>query len=143
MKDAGYNPEMTDKAWLENVIAILQGKCELLSDIKNLIGMFFEEVQEPDEETDALLRSDDSKKAIEVAYDFINNIESDNATFTGKIINHLKEKAALKGKGLFMPLRGILTGRLKGPELDAAVPVIGIEKCRKRIEFMYKKYIKV
>ena len=56
-------------------------------------------------------------------------------------INHIKEKTALKGKSLFMPIRGILTGRLKGPELDTAIPVIGIEKCRKRIEYMYGRYI--
>jgi len=38
------------------------------------------------------------------------------------MINHLKEKTGLKGKNLFMPVRGIITGRLKGPELDVSAP---------------------
>jgi glutamyl-tRNA synthetase len=38
-----------------------------------------------------------------------------------------------KGKGLFMPLRLALTGLDHGPELAALLPLIGLEKSRKRL----------
>jgi nondiscriminating glutamyl-tRNA synthetase len=141
IKDAGYNPDLIEKNLLESIIKILQAKCELLSDIKNLIGIFLEDVQKPDEETDALLKEEDSKKVIKEAYNFSGTNPANPATFESDLAAFVKEKTSLKGKKLFMPIRGILTGRLKGPELDAAVPVIGIGKCSNRIKYMYEKYI--
>ncbi len=141
IKDAGYSPDRIERNRLENIIKILQAKCELLSDIKNLIGIFLDDVPEPDQETDALLKEEDSKKVITEANNFIGAATANNDTFESDLAAYIKEKTSLKGKKLFMPLRGILTGRLKGPELDAAVPAIGVEKCRNRIKYMHDKYI--
>jgi len=47
---------------------------------------------------------------------------------------HLQELAGLKGKALFQPLRAALTGTLDGPELARLVPLIGIERARRRLE---------
>lgn len=139
INEAGYKTEELDRAWLESLITVLQAKCELLSDIKNLIGIFLEDVPEPDEETIDLLRTDDSAKVITEAKNFITETDSCE-NFYSDLVNYVKEKAGVKGKNLFMPIRGIITGCLKGPELDAAVPLIGIEKCRKRIQYMYDKF---
>jgi nondiscriminating glutamyl-tRNA synthetase len=141
IKEAGYSLDGIESDWFRSVISVIREKCELLSDIKDLIGIFLDDVPEPDEETDAFLREENSLKIIREAYNFINSdVKKDD--FKSGLINHIKEKTGLKGKDLFMPVRGILTGRLKGPELDAAVPVIGIEKCRKRIGYMYERYIR-
>jgi nondiscriminating glutamyl-tRNA synthetase len=141
IKEAGFSIEGIEKNFLETIITILQPKCELLSDIKALIGIFLTDVLEPDEETDALLKQEDSKKIITEANNFIKTNKADKDSFNNELVNYIKEKTSQKGKKLFMPIRGILTGRQKGPELDAAVPVIGIEKCKKRIEYMYNRYI--
>jgi nondiscriminating glutamyl-tRNA synthetase len=143
IKEAGYNIEVIERSYLETIISILQPKCELLSDIKSLIGIFLSDVLEPDEETDVLLKQEDSKKIITETKNFIKTYNAGKESFINELANYTKEKTSQKGKKLFMPLRGILTGRLKGPELDAAVPVIGIDKCRKRIEYMYKRYISI
>jgi nondiscriminating glutamyl-tRNA synthetase len=141
IKEAGYSIEVIERGYLENIISILQPKCDLLSDIKTLIGIFLTDVLEPDEETDAILKEIDSKKILEAANNFIKINKADKESFTNELVNYIKEKTSQKGKKLFMPIRGILTGRQKGPELDAAVPVIGIDKCKMRIEYMYKRYI--
>jgi nondiscriminating glutamyl-tRNA synthetase len=141
IKEAGYSLEEIERSYLDSIISILQPKCELLSDIKSLIGIFLSDVLEPDEETDAILKQEDSKKIINEANNFIKTNNAGKDSFINELANYVKEKTSQKGKKLFMPLRGILTGRQKGPELDAAIPVIGIEKCRKRIEYMYKRYI--
>ncbi|WP_425407742.1 glutamate--tRNA ligase [Hyphococcus sp.] len=51
----------------------------------------------------------------------------------GALTNALKEKTGAKGKNLFMPLRLALTGRERGPEMAALLPLIGAEKARARL----------
>lgn len=49
------------------------------------------------------------------------------------LTNALREKTGAKGKNLFMPLRLALTGRQRGPEMAALLPLIGSEKARARL----------
>ncbi len=49
------------------------------------------------------------------------------------IVNEVKEKCGVKGKGLFMPLRVALTGMKHGPELAKILPLIGVEGVKKRL----------
>jgi glutamyl-tRNA synthetase len=46
----------------------------------------------------------------------------------------VKEATGAKGKALFMPLRHILTGRERGPEMAAILPLIGRERIVKRLQ---------
>jgi len=41
-----------------------------------------------------------------------------------EVANRVKARTSQKGKGLFHPIRVVLTGRAEGPELDLAVPAI-------------------
>jgi glutamyl-tRNA synthetase len=45
----------------------------------------------------------------------------------------VKETTGAKGKGLFMPLRLILTGQAHGPDMASIVPLIGRERIEKRL----------
>lgn len=141
IEKAGFRLKGIDRAWLESVIEILRGYCDILSDIKKLAGMFMDDVFLPDESADELLKEEDSGKNIKAAYEFIASGKADSDTFLKDLTDYVKEKTSLKAKKLFMPLRAMLTGRTKGPELVIAVPVIGMDKCRKRIEYMYKRYV--
>ena len=49
------------------------------------------------------------------------------------ITKALMEKAGVKGKKLFMPLRLALTGKPRGPEMATILPLIGAEKARQRL----------
>ncbi|MET4684691.1 glutamate--tRNA ligase [Brevundimonas faecalis] len=46
----------------------------------------------------------------------------------------VKEKTGAKGKGLFMPLRLILTGQAHGPDMAAMAPLIGREAMVRRLK---------
>jgi glutamyl-tRNA synthetase len=56
----------------------------------------------------------------------------DSATWD-RWVAQLKEKTGRKGKALFMPLRGALTGRHHGPELRALLPLIGRREAEARL----------
>jgi nondiscriminating glutamyl-tRNA synthetase len=138
IKEAGFNPDSIERKFLEKIIDILKGNCEILSDIKKIAGIFLNEINEPDENSNKLLSEEDSIKLIKSASEIFDSVPDEN--FTANFLNALKEKSGFKGKKLFHPARAMLTGRLNGPELDIAIPVIGREKCRKRIDFCMKKY---
>ncbi len=135
----GYDPGSLDRNWLEKVVDLVKGNCETLAGITKPISMFLKDVPDPDDEADAVLKEEDSRKLITGARDIITE-GLDEHGFAAELVRRLKEKTGLKGKKLFFPLRAMLTGSLQGPELDQALPLIGFEKCRKRIEYCHVRY---
>jgi glutamyl-tRNA synthetase len=138
--EAGYNVSGLDRGVLETIIDLLRGYCEVLGDITKYLELFLEEVVVPDEETDALMREEESKQVIAAAYKLINS-EITESNFCDDLIGKIKAVTSLKGKKLFHPIRGMITGRLSGPELDRAMPLFGFDRCRARIEYMYRRYV--
>ncbi|HDP81297.1 MAG TPA: glutamate--tRNA ligase, partial [Spirochaetes bacterium] len=53
LREAGYAADGLDRGWLEKVIDLVRGNCEVLSDIPRFIGMFLDDTVEPDPEADA------------------------------------------------------------------------------------------
>ena len=136
---SGYRIDTVDRKLLTDIVSVLRRSCEILSDIGRLIGIFLDEICEPDDEADAMLKSEEGKKVIAAARGlFQSELNQDN--FTVSLVSRVKETTSLKGKSLFMPLRAIITGRQKGPELDQSMPLIGFEKCKKRVEYCFSRY---
>ena len=139
IQEAGYNTETINKEELNKIIEIIRGNCEILSDIKHWIPMFLDDICKPDEKTDKFLQNEESKIVIKAAYESIkSSVNSEN--YVSELIPAIKTASSQKGKKLFWPIRGIITGRLSGPEMDLALPVIGFEKCVKRITYYFEKY---
>jgi glutamyl-tRNA synthetase len=136
---SGYSISSLDRKLLTDIVSVLRRSCDILSDIGRLIGIFLDEVCEPDDEADAMLKSEEGKKVIAAARElFQSELNRDN--FTVSLVSRVKETTSLKGKSLFMPLRAIITGRQKGPELDQSMPLIGFEKCKARVEYCFNRY---
>lgn len=141
IKEAGYSTDSIERKTIEDTVAILRKSCDLLSDIGGLIGIFFDDVSEPDADASAMLKTEEGKLVIAAARElFRSELTADN--FAAALVGRVKEKTGLKGKNLFMPLRAIITGRQKGPELDQSMPLIGFDRCRKRTEYCFEKFCK-
>lgn len=139
IRQAGFAVDTVDRKHIEDIIAILRKYCDILSDIGQFAGIFLDEVCEPDADADAMLKTEDGRTVITAARNlFASELTPDN--FASLLVNRVKETTSLKGKSLFMPLRAIITGRQKGPELDQSMPVIGYDTCRKRIDYCYTRY---
>ncbi len=50
------------------------------------------------------------------------------------LAGEVKRRSGTKGKALFQPLRVALTGQQHGPEMGRIVPLIGVERARRRFE---------
>jgi nondiscriminating glutamyl-tRNA synthetase len=51
----------------------------------------------------------------------------------------VQKAAGVKGQDLYMPIRVAVTGRLHGPELAKALPLLGKAECLRRIERVLEK----
>jgi len=139
IRQAGFAVDTVGRKHIEDIIAILRKYCDILSDIGQFAGIFLDEVCEPDADADAMLKTEDGRKVITAARNlFASELTPDN--FASLLVSRVKETTSLKGKSLFMPLRAIITGRQKGPELDQSMPVIGYDTCRKRIDYCFTRY---
>ena len=135
----GVDTSCVARGWFESGVALMRGYGEVLGESGGLIGMIMADVNEPDEESDALLRQEHALQIIREAHRLLGSeITAEN--FASELISKIKQGTGQKGKNLFHPVRALLTGRLKGPELDQALPLIGFERCRKRVEYAYGKY---
>jgi len=88
-----------------------------------------------------VLREDDGKKLIAAAAGLLGE-KGGGGDFYPAFLDGVKQGTGLKGKKLFFPLRAMLTGSLKGPELDLAAPLIGREKCARRALLCRDRYVK-
>jgi len=139
IKEAGYDADAVDRSKLEAIVELIRGSCEVLSDIKNFIGIFLDEVPEPDETTDNRLKSEAAPEIINAAAElFASELTEDN--FAEKFIDALNEKTEAKGKPFFMTARALVTMKQKGPDIKLALPLIGFDKVKKRIEFCKNRY---
>lgn len=138
LKNAGLDTSSVSRDKLENIISLTRNSCEVLSDIPPLAGIFLMDINTPDRDADKLLKEDYSKDIINIASTLISSL--DENTYISGLIPGIKEKTEHKGKKLFHPIRAMITGTLRGPELDLAIPLIGYDNIRKRIEYCMEKY---
>jgi len=132
LEEAGFNVRNTSRGELENIISLIRNSCEILSDVSAIAGIFFHEINPITEDADKLLQENYSKDIINIMYDAVQTMNEES--IKSDLISTVKDKTEHKGKKLFHPIRAVITGTLSGPDLDLAIPIIGFDKIKKRIE---------
>jgi len=139
IEDSGYNLKNYNKEWLLNFIDLIKGNLEILSDIKMWLPMFFDDTVEYSEECNEIIQND---LPVELINSFKKNVESvdeiNNETYV-TIMKSVMKETKVKGKKLFMPIRVLVTGKNRGPDLDKTLILLGKEKILKRIENFLSK----
>jgi len=139
LTSANYQIDTLPKDKIESICELLKANCETLSDIVKFIGIFLDETVTPDEEAVEMLKEEYSKPILEAVKEILN--EGLNETNYLNIIELIKNKSGNTGKKLFMPLRALITGRLKGPDLHLSLPLIGVDKLNQRLTYCVKKFL--
>lgn len=129
---AGYSVASLDPTWLRDVIALVRGNCEILSDIGPVIGAFIPDIAPLEEDAAAMLASDEGRTCAAAAKELVASGELTAGNIL-TVVELIKQKTGLKGKGLFMPCRALLTGNLHGPDLAESLRLIGYDKIIARI----------
>jgi nondiscriminating glutamyl-tRNA synthetase len=107
------------------IIAILQDSMDLLSDFGKRAAIFEPEVEyEP--ETKTLLDSDSARKVLAA---MVSRLSAHGGPVTPENFKEMilatGQEVALKGKDLYFPIRGAMTGSVHGPDLTRVAAVKG------------------
>ena len=103
-------------------------------EIVELSEVIFNETLEFDEEAKEVLAGEQVPEVMNAFLEEIEAIEDFEAAAIKAAMKAVQKKTGHKGKNLFMPIRVATTGQTHGPDLPAAIALIGKEKTKARIQ---------
>lgn len=126
LKEA-YNLSDKDSTWLRHLITIYQNHLSYGKEIVELTKLFFEDVEASDE-CKEFMKDETIPNTINVFKKEIESISDWNVENIKQAIDNTKEKAGVKGKMLYMPIRIKVSSIMHGPELADTIYLLGKEK---------------
>ncbi len=119
---------------LEKIAAITRERLKLLSDFAPMADFFFkEEVNYDSQSVERFLRTDESEKILQLAYNSLKAITDFNHKEIEKALRSVCDREGLKARQFFQPVRVAVTGRSVSPPLFETLEILGKEKSLKRI----------
>ncbi|HXV13800.1 MAG TPA: glutamate--tRNA ligase [Candidatus Krumholzibacteria bacterium] len=124
-----YTPEFLkqryDAKTRREIVSILQDSIDTLADFAHRASIFEPNVAY-DEETQALLKTDSARRVIE---SMVKRMHAHEAPITPESFKEMilatGQETGLKGKDLYFPIRGAMTGSVHGPDLTRVAAVKG------------------
>ncbi|NUM89439.1 MAG: glutamate--tRNA ligase, partial [Bdellovibrionales bacterium] len=135
VKDAGFDPDAHGEEWFLSVLGSIRGGFRTLCDVGPAIEIYYADRFGFEADAREMLASDEAKKVVRTFREEVEKAGGvkDEAALSA-IQNIVKEKTGVKGKGLFMPMRASVTGKLHGPELKIVLPLLGARETLRRID---------
>ncbi len=113
--------------WLEELALSLRRYLDRGEDIIDAAGVVFDFNPERDlsEEEFTFLRNEESAQAVILELrNQMGQVEDPDEAAVGAVLAKVGEKAGVKGRALFHPIRLALTGKTSGPDLKILLPLI-------------------
>jgi nondiscriminating glutamyl-tRNA synthetase len=136
LEKAGYDLSRYSEEALAEIAASISGNLVVLGDCKEQAAPYFKSIDDLIA-SDALeyLKTNAASRAVLRAFvEELKKRESITAGDMSSIGKALQKTTGVKGKELYMPIRAAATGRMHGPELAKALPLLGKEECLRRVE---------
>ncbi|KXH80769.1 glutamate--tRNA ligase [Sporosarcina sp. HYO08] len=136
LQEAGLvNKQLTveEEAWVRNLIALYHEQLSFGAEIVELSAQFFNDHIEYDEQATEILAGEQVPAVMAVLASELEGLETFDADSIKAAIKAVQKETGQKGKNLFMPIRVVTTGQTNGPELPAAIALIGKERAIARI----------
>lgn len=121
--------------WLNHLLLIYKSHLNYGKEINELTSSFFNKEFVIDAEAKEFMESDEViPKVVDVFKEEIKATSNWSVETLQEVINNVKEKAGVKGKMLFMPIRIAASGIMHGPELADTLYLIGKEEILNRLK---------
>lgn len=133
---------LNKKDWLIKIIDLVKEKISYLEEIDSHIQMFMGKEVSADDEVKEVLSNDGVRDLIHAFIKNLEAIEEVDEEFTKNIFKKLQKETGAKGKNLYMPLRGAVTGQLHGPDMGKTFIILGKENIIDRLNYTLKNYTK-
>ena len=132
LKEA-YDVSSKSEEWLNHLVSIYQNHISYGKEIVNEVKLFFEDDISLSEECIEFMKQDGVADTLNVFKEEILSISDWSVDSISTAINNVKEKAGVKGKMLYMPIRIAVSGIMHGPELADTIYLIGKDLVLKRL----------
>ena len=128
--------DLTDKtdAWVRELILLYREHISYGKQIAEVTSMFFNDEMDLSDECKEFMTDESIPNTIKVFKEEIESIKEWTVDNIALAINNTKEKAGVKGKILYMPIRIKVSGIMHGPELPNTIHLIGKDKVLDRLK---------
>ncbi len=125
---------------LKAIVATVRDHLSNISGINEHVEVFFKDrFAVKDKDAKAVLKEPSGQKVLQAFLEKLKGVdEIDEASFKN-LIKEIQDQTGLKGKRLYQPLRAALTGNLHGPELRLIIPILGRERCIRRVRRVIRR----
>ena len=121
--------------WINRLLLIYKSHLNYGNEINELTKKFFDTSFEIEQDAEEFMNSDpQTKEVVKVFKECIENTTDWTVDTLANVINEVKEKAGVKGKMLYMPIRIAASGIMHGPELADTLYLIGKDEILRRIK---------
>jgi nondiscriminating glutamyl-tRNA synthetase len=123
-----------DPTTLTQIAEATKENLVVLSQIKDYLGIFFDERFAFDEEARTILLDTENQETLRSWFKAFDTLTEITADSWPSFVSNMEKQAEKKGKGLFAPFRAAVTGKTKGPELAKTLPLLGKDRILKRMQ---------
>ena len=122
------------KQWAEALIALYQDQLTHGAEIVELTDLFFRTTITYNEEANKILNEEQVPEVLDAFRNEIGSLTNFDVQDVKAAIKAVQKQTGQKGKRLFMPIRVAVTGETHGPELPAAISLLGKDIVLSRLE---------
>ncbi len=127
--EKAYDLSTKDETWLKELVLLYQSELKYGAEIVELTKLFFDESFQMNEECETFMQSDGIiSNTLNVFKNEIEKITDWTINSINEAINITKDKANVKGKMLYMPIRIKTTSIMHGPDLANTLYLLGKDK---------------
>lgn len=121
--------------WINRLLLIYKSHLNYGNEINELTKKFFDTNFVIEQDAKEFMDSDpQTKEVVKVFKECIENTKEWTVDVLANVINEVKEKAGVKGKMLYMPIRIAASGIMHGPELADTLYLIGKDEILRRVK---------
>jgi len=131
--EKSYDLSKYSNEFVKELVSLYQNHISYGKEIVEVTNIFFNEKMELSDEAKEFMMQEGIDNTIRVFKTEIENIDDWTVENISAAINNVKEKANVKGKMLFMPIRIKVSGVMHGPELPNTIHLIGKDTILKRL----------
>ncbi|HEA47475.1 MAG TPA: glutamate--tRNA ligase [bacterium] len=136
LKETGYlkgRITQTKKKWLLKVIEATRTHLEYLAQVPKETEVFFTKEIKISKEGKEILKQESSKRVLSTLKNKLKKIKEITDKNFKPLMKGIEKETGYKGKDLYLPIRFVLTGKNRGPELHFILPILGKKECLRRL----------
>ncbi|NPV26968.1 MAG: glutamate--tRNA ligase [Firmicutes bacterium] len=145
LKQAGLveEPITPEKyAWLKLVVEAVRDRLGALSEIVEHVKIFIhDEISLESDEAREVLREEQVPVVLELFKSKLAAMDRLDVESSKVLLKQLTKETKLGGKKVYMPIRVALTGQTHGTDLYYLFPILGRDRCLKRLTYCQKHYL--